>query len=496
MRARATRSGEGLQIGGDGALVMPGPRLAPVSLWRTAAHVARSTSRAGRETPGAERRWAEDAHARDARRRCAHQPRRADRELRPPVRPGNRSSCVVACSDVSVGGRASGMVRRGGGGTRPPSAQGRPLRRRAQVCRPGSGTRSPGAHDAVAGMSSRISTRVVIASPMRTGRRKRSDCDRYTAPGPGSCIAMAAETKPAVSMPCAMRPPNPARAPASTSRCTGFTSPVMTANSTTSISKRCASSWPLVQRRTTQNDREAGRTHPSRGKIVLERRICKWRPAPLLPFSMSDVPTLPDPAAPGVASTADATPEPSSHERPVGCARAAPRHRGAGAGRSCGCSSRLRAAPPYSAWPRSSRRQPSCRPSERVCRALISAAGGAGTVVPVSASWRRRLLRSGAGPTCGGSRTASSWRPTTASCTWRATDPAAAPARGWTGGTARRELSLRAAFTLEPRTYLRGIWRGLELRTPGAHANFLVDNATWREAHAGRRPPAPMRVAK
>ena len=39
-----------------------------------------------------------------------------------------------------------------------------------------------------------------------------------------------------------------------------------------------------------------------------------------------------------------------------------------------------------------------------------------------------------------------------------------------------------AAFTLEPRSYLRGIWRGLELRTPGAHVNFLVDNATWREA--------------
>lgn len=39
-----------------------------------------------------------------------------------------------------------------------------------------------------------------------------------------------------------------------------------------------------------------------------------------------------------------------------------------------------------------------------------------------------------------------------------------------------------AAFTLEPRSYIRGMWRGLELRTPGAHVDFLVDDATWRDA--------------
>ena len=39
-----------------------------------------------------------------------------------------------------------------------------------------------------------------------------------------------------------------------------------------------------------------------------------------------------------------------------------------------------------------------------------------------------------------------------------------------------------AAFTLEPRTYMRGAFRGLDLRTPAAHANFLVDDDMWREA--------------
>ncbi len=39
-----------------------------------------------------------------------------------------------------------------------------------------------------------------------------------------------------------------------------------------------------------------------------------------------------------------------------------------------------------------------------------------------------------------------------------------------------------AAFTLEPRTLFRGLWRGLELRTPTEYAAFLIDDATWRDA--------------
>ena len=42
-----------------------------------------------------------------------------------------------------------------------------------------------------------------------------------------------------------------------------------------------------------------------------------------------------------------------------------------------------------------------------------------------------------------------------------------------------------AAFTLEPRLLFRGLARGLELRTPTAHVEFLVDNATWPEAVKG-----------
>ncbi|MEQ1691889.1 MAG: LysM peptidoglycan-binding domain-containing protein [Gemmatimonas sp.] len=39
-----------------------------------------------------------------------------------------------------------------------------------------------------------------------------------------------------------------------------------------------------------------------------------------------------------------------------------------------------------------------------------------------------------------------------------------------------------AAFTLEPRLLFRGLARGLELRTPTEHVDFLVDDATWRDA--------------
>ena len=38
------------------------------------------------------------------------------------------------------------------------------------------------------------------------------------------------------------------------------------------------------------------------------------------------------------------------------------------------------------------------------------------------------------------------------------------------------------AFTLEPRTVLRGFARGLELRTPGAHVDFIVADADWANA--------------
>ncbi len=39
-----------------------------------------------------------------------------------------------------------------------------------------------------------------------------------------------------------------------------------------------------------------------------------------------------------------------------------------------------------------------------------------------------------------------------------------------------------AAFTLEPRTIVRGRGRGLVLRTPGASVDFIVDDASWPEA--------------
>ena len=44
-----------------------------------------------------------------------------------------------------------------------------------------------------------------------------------------------------------------------------------------------------------------------------------------------------------------------------------------------------------------------------------------------------------------------------------------------------------AAFTLEPRPMFRGLLRGLELRTPTANVNFLIDDATW---------PAAVRVSQ
>ncbi len=40
-----------------------------------------------------------------------------------------------------------------------------------------------------------------------------------------------------------------------------------------------------------------------------------------------------------------------------------------------------------------------------------------------------------------------------------------------------------AAFTLEPRTLWRGTRRGLELRTPEATVDFLVDDAQWADAN-------------
>lgn len=38
------------------------------------------------------------------------------------------------------------------------------------------------------------------------------------------------------------------------------------------------------------------------------------------------------------------------------------------------------------------------------------------------------------------------------------------------------------AFTLEPRALFRGLVRGLALRTPGTSVNFIIDDATWRDA--------------
>lgn len=44
-----------------------------------------------------------------------------------------------------------------------------------------------------------------------------------------------------------------------------------------------------------------------------------------------------------------------------------------------------------------------------------------------------------------------------------------------------------SAFILEPRTFFRGLARGVELRTPGAHAAFMVDDENWRNALAVSR---------
>jgi len=52
-----------------------------------------------------------------------------------------------------------------------------------------------------------------------------------------------------------------------------------------------------------------------------------------------------------------------------------------------------------------------------------------------------------------------------------------------------------AAFTLEPRTFFRGMGRGLDLRTPGAHVSFLVDDATWTNALAVSRASEAARRA-
>lgn len=39
-----------------------------------------------------------------------------------------------------------------------------------------------------------------------------------------------------------------------------------------------------------------------------------------------------------------------------------------------------------------------------------------------------------------------------------------------------------AAFVLEPRTLFRGLGRGLELRTPVAHVDFLIADQEWPDA--------------
>lgn len=50
-----------------------------------------------------------------------------------------------------------------------------------------------------------------------------------------------------------------------------------------------------------------------------------------------------------------------------------------------------------------------------------------------------------------------------------------------------------AAFTLEPTTLLRGLARGLALRTPEANVGFLVDDGSWTDAVAVSRASADAR---
>ena len=52
-----------------------------------------------------------------------------------------------------------------------------------------------------------------------------------------------------------------------------------------------------------------------------------------------------------------------------------------------------------------------------------------------------------------------------------------------------------AAFTLEPRTIFRGRGRGLVLRTPVAQVDFVVDDASWRNAQLVAEASATARGA-
>ena len=74
-------------------------------------------------------------------------------------------------------------------------------------------------------------TRTVRRSPTRTGAWNFSVWPRYTVPGPGRRVPSTAEMSAAPHMPWAMTPWNWVEAAYSASRCAGFTSPDITANS-------------------------------------------------------------------------------------------------------------------------------------------------------------------------------------------------------------------------------------------------------------------------
>ena len=86
------------------------------------------------------------------------------------------------------------------------------------------------------GISSTTSTRVVSVSPTITGRVNLICCVSQSAPGPGISIPSTAETRPAESIPCAMRPPKRLLLAISSSTWSGLKSSVSSAYARTSAS--------------------------------------------------------------------------------------------------------------------------------------------------------------------------------------------------------------------------------------------------------------------
>ena len=81
--------------------------------------------------------------------------------------------------------------------------------------------------------TSRTVTVVMTSSPIRTGDLNTMEAETKIVPSPGSWVPITAEMNPMLSTPCATRPRNSVLRAYSSSKCTGFMSPVASPKSWT-----------------------------------------------------------------------------------------------------------------------------------------------------------------------------------------------------------------------------------------------------------------------